>query len=123
MDNINELKAKLAALNQKDIVNKSTVWGILDDKTKDLSGQEIEAINLNKNVNTAKDEMFKVFIEYFMFPKFRDEFASIPAFRPLCDKYIGAVLEAKSERFKRANELEEENARLKAEIEAMRGGK
>ena len=123
MSKIDELKAKIAYLEQnggREV--KSPVWGVLDDKTKDLSPQEAAAINATAEVNAAYQKMMGAFSGYFLFPKFRDEFASIPAFRPLCDKYIAAVLQAKADRYKYTAELEEENKRLKAELEAARRG-
>lgn len=121
LDKISELQNKINMINNAEQRSKSPVWSVLDDKTRELSQQEIEAINSEPAVMTAKTEMFNAFVEYFLFGKLRDEFASVPPFRPLCDKYIGAVLDAKAARYKRTAELEEENARLKAELEKVRG--
>lgn len=122
-DRIADLQAKLAMLEQKQNVSaKSVIWGILDDKTKELSEQDIAAINSSPEVKNRLAEMMNAFTGMFLFAKYRDEFAGIPAFRPLCDKYISAVLDAKAARYKRTAELEEENQRLKEELAAAKRG-
>lgn len=122
IDKIAELKNKIAAIEgHENQQAKSPVWSVLDDKISGLTQQEIAAITSSESVKNAKAEMFNAFSEFFLFGKLRDEFASIPAFRPLCDKYIGAVLDAKASMHKRVADLEEENAKLKAELAAARG--
>lgn len=122
-DRIGELEAKLAMLQQNQNVSaKSVIWGVLDDKTRDLSEKDIAAINSSPEVKSRLEEMMGAFTGMFLFGKYRDEFAAIPAFRPMCDKYIAAVLDAKAARYQHTAELEAENQRLKEELAAARRG-
>lgn len=122
-ERVKELEARIASLRntQHTDVQQSTLWTTLDDNIKGISQQEIEAINADLEVSKARDAMMGVFTGMFLFSRFRDEFASIPAFRPLCDQYISAILKAKADTFRRATELEAENKRLKEELEKLKG--
>lgn len=117
MDKIKELETKIASLNNH---TDNSVWSVLDNRTKELSKEDIEAINSSNDVKTVKEQMLTVFVDMFLFSKFRDEFASIPSFRPICDKYISSVLSVKSDIYKKNVSLEEENKRLKEELAEAR---
>lgn len=119
MDKIKELEQRIANINN---TNKeaNSVWSVLDNRTKEMTQQDIEAINSNSEVNTVREEMLNAFVGMFLFSKYRDEFASIPSFRPICDKYISTVLSVKSDIYKKNVSLEEENKRLKQELEEAR---
>lgn len=119
MDNIKELEKKIAELNKKE-TDGNSVWSVLDNRTKEMTEQDILAINSNSEVNTVREEMLNAFVGMFLFGKYRDEFASIPSFRPICDKYISTVLSVKSDIYKKNVSLEEENKRLKQELEEAR---
>lgn len=119
MDNIKELEKKIAELNKKE-TDSNSVWSVLDNRTKEMTEQDILAINSNSEVNTVREEMLNAFVGMFLFGKYRDEFASIPSFRPICDKYISTVLSVKSDIYKKNVSLEEENKRLKQELEDAR---
>lgn len=119
MDKIKELEQKIAELNNKGSENNS-VWSVLDNRTKELTEQDITAINSSSEVKSVKEEMLNSFVGMFLFSKFRDEFASIPSFRPLCDKYISTVLSVKSDIYKKNVTLEEENRKLRQELEEAR---
>lgn len=119
MDKIKELEQRIANINNS---NKETnsVWSVLDNRTKEMTQQDIDAINSNSEVNAVREEMLNAFVGMFLFGKYRDEFASIPSFRPVCDKYISTVLSVKSDIYKKNVSLEEENKRLKQELEEAR---
>lgn len=119
MDNIKELEKKIAELNKKE-TDGNSVWSVLDNRTKEMTEQDILAINSNSEVNTVREEMLNAFVGMFLFGKYRDEFASIPSFRPICDKYISTVLSVKSDIYKKNVSLEEENKRLKQELKEAR---
>jgi hypothetical protein len=119
MDEIKELEQKIETLQNGKAVNNS-IWLVLDENMKGISGAEAAAINARETVKTAQADMMYAFVNFFLFAKYRDEFASIPAFRAICNKYITEVVNAKEEGVKHAIELEEENKRLKEELARLK---
>ena len=119
MDRIQELQARIEALKAHQPEN-SSVWGVLDENMKGITGAQAAVINARESVKTAQADMMYAFVNFFLFPKYRDEFASISTFRPLCDKYISAAINAKDESIKESVELAEENKRLKAELARLK---
>lgn len=119
MGRIEELESRLAMAERG--VGKNSLWGVFDAGIKGLCHQEEEAIKGSSSVQSAHRDMMSAFTDYFLFPKFRDEFASIPAFKGLCERYISAVLNAKAEKYSRLNELEKENERLREELNSIKG--
>ena len=120
---ISELEKKIQLLNNTAQTHTDSVWSVLDERTKGLTAQEAEAIMSSKEVLESKNKMLDAFVQMFLFSKYRNEFVSISSFRPLCEEYVNAVLNAKSGLCKHNIELEEENKRLKEELEKIRGNK
>lgn len=120
---IAELEKKIQLLNNTTQKQTDSVWSVLDDRTKGLTAQEVEAIMSSKEVLQSKGKMLDAFVQMFLFSKYRNEFINIPSFRPLCEEYVNSVLNAKSGLYKHSIELEEENKRLKEELEKIRGHK
>ena len=119
MDRIKELEQKIAIIQNGNAV-KDSIWKVLDEKMAGISNDEAAVISARATVKTAQADMMYAFVNFFLFPKYRDEFSSIPAFRPFCDKYISEVVNAKEEGVKHAIELEEENKRLKEELARLK---
>lgn len=120
MDKIKQLEEKIAFLKEEATTPVDSIWRVLDEKTKGINEAEAAVINSREAVNTAQADMMHAFINFYLFPKYREEFASIPTFRPLCNNYISAVVTAKEEGIKTAIELEEENKRLKEELARLK---
>lgn len=118
-DKIKELESKILSLQGQQ--NTSPVWSLLDDNTKNLTQQEIDCINNDKSVSKTRNKMIDAFVSLFLFAKFRDEFANIPAFKTLCEQYVNAIMNVKNKLYKQNVDLITENERLKAEIERLRG--
>lgn len=122
MDNITELEKRISELkNNGSNKSSNSIWNVLDNRTKELTEQDIIAINSSEDVRKVKEEMLSSFVGMFLFSKYRDEFASIPSFRPICDKYISSVLSVKSDIYKKNLSLEEENKKLKQELQQLKG--
>ena len=119
MDKIKQLEEKIAFLKEGSATSDSA-WSVLDEKTRGLNEAEAAVINSREAVNTARADMMHAFINFYLFPKYREEFISIPTFRPLCLSYISAVTTAKDEGVKSAIELEAENKRLKEELARLK---
>lgn len=122
MDKIKELENQIAILQDNKSVSKDSIWTVLDEKMNGVGEAEAAIINAREAVKVAQADMIGAFINFYLFPKYRDEFASIPAFRSLCRKYISEVVNAKEEGVKRSIELEEENRKLKQELEKLKNG-
>lgn len=95
-------------------------WELLDEATKNIDPQEAQSINANGAVKEARANMMSAFVDYFLFAKYREEFAALPAFRTFCDKYISALDTAKKERSQHITDLEKENEKLREELEGLR---
>lgn len=117
-DKIKELESKILSLQGQNI---NPIWSLLDDNTKNLTQQEIDCINNDKSVSKTRGKMIDAFVSLFLFAKFRDEFATIPAFKTLCEQYVNAIMNVKNKLHKQNADLITENERLKAEIERLRG--
>ena len=119
MDRIKELEQKIASLKNGKTF-KDSIWNVLDERMAGISNDEAAVISARESVKTAQADMMYAFVNFFLFPKYRDEFSSIPAFRPICDKYITEVVNAKEAGVKHSIELEEENRRLKEELARLK---
>lgn len=120
MDRIIELEQKIAALQEGKNPASDSIWRVLDEQVKGIDETTVAVINSSDEVKSAESDMMSVFLKFYLFPKYRDEFSSVPTFRPLCDKYISAVVTAKQEGIKHSLELAEENKRLKAELARLK---
>ena len=123
MDKIKELEKQIAILQENKGVSKDSIWKVLDDNMNGINGAEAAVINARETVKTAQADMMFAFVNFYLFPKYRDEFASIPDFRSLCRKYISEVIKAKEDGIRSSIELEEENRKLKEELEKLKNGK
>ena len=120
---IEQLQARLKALQTKEEHKTSTdsVWTLLTDRTKDLTPDEWKAILGNPDVAKAQQEMVNAFLTVYLFDKFKNDFASLPNFRPLCENYVNSILSARQGLYGNTSKLKEENERLKAELEKYQG--
>lgn len=94
-------------------------WVRLTESTAKMSPEQISWTLEQESVKDSWDKMFEGFKSW-IFERFKDEFSREKAYQPLIDAYISSVLNCAQGFGQRAQELEEENARLRAQLEELR---
>lgn len=93
--------------------NNGCGCGEVTHDTRVISALESELARVNSE---RYDDMMESF-NSFLFEKFKEDFSAVPAFQPTIEKYVNTILESSQEYGKRTKELEEENKRLKQQLE------
>lgn len=117
---IEQLERKIKELNsgaQK--TPQSEVWRRFNDLIARMSDDQRAYVGTNENVIKKRKDMMNVFNDW-MFERFKDDFVAVPEFDKLAQEYVGAVASTSQEYAQKAAGLQEENERLKAEIEKLK---
>lgn len=120
---ISNLKAELEMLRASSRQQgNNDIWQLLIERTKGMSTEEWATVLADEKVSKAQTEMFNAFMSQFLFEKYKNEFASLPAFGPLCSNYVNEVLSTRQGLYANNKTLLEENLRLKEELSKLKGG-
>lgn len=76
-------------------------------------------VGTNEYVVKKRKDMMSVFNDW-MFERFKNDFVAVPEFDKLAQEYVGAVASTAQEYAEKAAGLQQENERLKAEIEKLK---
>lgn len=98
---------------------KSSCWSRLKDAAGSMDTSQTTFVMSQESVKESYEEMMKSFTS-FLFEKYKEDFATVPAFQPIIDKYINSVIDAAQKYGQHTADLEEENAKLRKELEALR---
>lgn len=91
-------------------------WNRLKDSTDKMDTAQVSWVMSQDSVKKVYEDMMESF-NSFLFEKFKEDFSAVPAFQPTIEKYVNTILESSQEYGKRTKELEEENKRLKQQLE------
>jgi hypothetical protein len=94
-------------------------WSRLKDSTGNMDIAQVTYVMSQESVKEVYREMMKSFTS-FLFEQYKNDFASVPAYQPVVEKYVDTVLKAAQNFGQHAQHLEEENNRLKQELEKLR---
>lgn len=94
-------------------------WSRLKDSADTMNDAQKQYVLSQESVRRVYEEMMGSFNSY-LFEKFKDDFAAVPTFQPTIERYVNAVLTSAQEYGKHITNLEEENRRLKQQLEGMR---
>lgn len=93
-------------------------WDRLKTATGNMDASQIKWVLGRKEVADAYEKMISAFNTW-MFENNKDSFGRLPAYRPLVDEYINAVIQSAQEYGQRAQNLEAENAVLRKQLEEL----
>lgn len=113
--NIVALEQRLAQEEGRSLSDKSSYWLKLSGYCENMSTDQLNFINNNKNVQQKRMLMMEAFNLY-LFEKFKEEFAALEKIQPICDDYIDAIIDCSKEYSEKAIHAVEENENLKAKI-------
>lgn len=91
-------------------------WNRLKDSTDKMDTAQVSWVMSQDSVKKVYEDMMESF-NSFLFEKFKEDFSAVPAFQPTIERYVNTILESSQEYGKRTKELEEENKRLKQQLE------
>ena len=94
-------------------------WSRLKDSAGNMDVAQITYVMSQESVKEVYREMMKSFTS-FLFEQFKEDFASVPAYQPIVERYVDTVIKAAENFGQHARCLEEENNRLKQELEKLR---
>lgn len=94
-------------------------WSKLKDSTDSMSDAQKGYVMNSEEVKKKYKDMMKSFSS-FLFEKYKEDFAAVPAFQPVIDEYIATVLNTAQDYGKHTADLEEENRKLKEMLDAYR---
>jgi uncharacterized protein Yka (UPF0111/DUF47 family) len=95
------------------------LWSRLKDSAGNMDVAQITYVMSQEPVKEVYREMMKSFTS-FLFEQYKEVFASVPAYQPIVEKYVDTVLKAAQNYGQHAQYLEEENRKLKQELEKLR---
>lgn len=98
---------------------KKDYWSRLKDSADTMNDAQRQYVLSQESVRRVYEEMMGSFNSY-LFEKFKDDFATVPAFQPTIERYVDAVLMSAQDYGKHLANLEEENIRLKQQLEGMK---
>ena len=94
-------------------------WSRLKDNTGNMDVAQVTYVMSQESVKEVYREMMKSFTS-FLFEQFKNDFASVPVYQPVIERYVDTVLKAAQDFGQHTHRLEEENNRLKQELEKLR---
>ena len=80
---------------------------------------QVTFVMSQESVKESYKEMMKAFTSY-LFERYKDEFATVPAYQPMVEKYVNAVISSAKSFGEHAQLLEQENQKLKKELEELK---
>ena len=98
---------------------KANCWNRLKDSVGNMDVAQIQFVMSQESVKNVYSEMMGAF-NSFLFEKFKEDFSTIPSFKPYVEKYVDAVIKSAEDYGRHAVYLEEENTRLKRELEELK---
>lgn len=107
--------------NIKQVVDlpKPSCWSRLQDAAGSMDASQTSFVMSQDSVKLSYKELMDSF-NSFLFERFKEEFASVPTFQPIINKYIDSVIQSAQDYGKHTVEIEEENRRLKKELEDLK---
>ena len=96
-----------------------SVWSRLKDSTDSMDIAQVTYVMSQEPVKEVYSDMMQSFTSY-LFEKYKDDFATVPTFQPVVERYIETVLKTAQSYGKYAQSLEEEHLKLKQELEKLR---
>lgn len=107
--------------NIKQIVEqpKTTCWNRLQDAAGSMDASQTSFVMSQETVKNAYKEMMDSF-NSFLFERFKEEFAAVPTFQPIVNKYIDSIIQSAQDYGKHTADIEEENRRLRKELEDLK---
>lgn len=100
-------------------IPKTTCWNRLQDAAGSMDASQTAFVMSQDSVKLSYKDMMDSF-NSFLFERFKNEFASVPTFQPIIDKYIDSVIQSAQEYGKHTADIEEENRRLRKELEDLK---
>lgn len=94
-------------------------WKHLTDSVGGMDISQVQYVMSQDSVKNVYAELMNAF-NLFLFERFKEEFSAIPSFQPLVERYVNTILSSAQEYGKHAKYLEEENNKLKKELEELR---
>ena len=96
-----------------------SVWSRLKDSTVNMDVAQVTYVMSQESVKEVYKEMMKSFTS-FLLEKYKDDFATVPTFQPVVERYIDTVIKAAQNYGQHAQCLEEENKKLRQELERLK---
>lgn len=98
---------------------KKDYWSRLKDSADSMNDTQRQYVLSQESVRRVYEEMMGSFNSY-LFEKFKEDFATVPAFQPTIERYVDTVIASAQDYGKHLQSLEEENIRLKQQLEGMK---
>jgi hypothetical protein len=112
LDSVKALET-LKQMVDKPIIN---YWDRLKDSAGSMDVAQVTYVMSQDSVKEAYRVMMESF-NNFLFEKFKEDFSTIPAYQPCVETYVDTVIQTAQSYGKHTQELEEENKRLKQQLE------
>lgn len=94
-------------------------WDRLKDSAGSMDVAQVTFVMSQDAVKEAYSGMMEAF-NSFLFEKFKEDFSTVQTFQPAIERYVDAVLKTAQDYGKHAAALEEENSKLKQQIEELK---
>lgn len=115
---IQQLEQKLNSLKTAAASSNTSYWQKLSYVCEKLSADQLEYLNTNQEVISAKEKMMEAFNLY-LFEKYKEEFAQVEKLTPICDNYINTVISVSNNYTNVVKNTLKENEELKNKIKEL----
>lgn len=109
----------LETIKQSVDSTKSNYWSRLKDSTGSMDIAQITYVMSQEPVKEVYRDMMKSFTS-FLFETFKEDFSAVPTYQPVIEKYVDTVLATAQGYGQHAQYLEEENKKLKKQLEELK---
>lgn len=109
----------LEAIKQSIDNPKTDYWSRLRDSAGSMDIAQVTYVMSQEPVKEVYREMMKSFTS-FLFEKYKEDFSTVPAYQPIVEKYVDTVIATAQNYGQHAKYLEEENKKLKQELERLK---
>lgn len=98
---------------------KQEYWRHLQESVGRMSADQIQWTMSQPEVTEAYSSMQQAFTN-FLFEKYKDDFASIPSYKPFADAYVDSILKTSVRYVDRTSQLERELAETRRQLEDLK---
>ncbi len=119
METLDALKQRLSSLSEQTQTQPQPVWDRMNTSYSKMSLDQAQFAFSHEKVIAAKELMVATFNDW-LFEKFKNDFASVPACCQVAESYVDAFVSAASEFASSIKDMNSENISLKKELEELR---
>ena len=98
---------------------KQEYWRHLQESVSKMSSDQIQWTMSQDEVKETYNTMLQAFTN-FLFEKYKEDFSSVPSYKPYADAYVDSILKTSVRYVDRTTQLEKELAETRKQLEELK---